>query len=175
MINMAEIKAGLNYLHIAPRKVRLVADLVRGMSVQRALLELENLPKRSAVVLLKLFKSAQANATHNFQIDEEKLYVKNIMINPGPVLKRFEPRAFGRASPVRKRSSHVLLILETKEVKTLPARKIKKEAPVVREMTEEDVSGMVEVFPRGGKDTGEAMSKPKTKGFVKRMFRRKAI
>ena len=102
-----EIKAQLNHLRISPRKVRLVADVIRDMDVKRAELELQHRLKRSAEPLLKLLRSAVSNAKHDFQLSEDQLYIKKILVNPGPVFKRFRARAFGRAAPVRRRTSHV--------------------------------------------------------------------
>ncbi|MBI2640762.1 MAG: 50S ribosomal protein L22 [Candidatus Sungbacteria bacterium] len=172
-----EIKAQLNYLHIAPRKVRLVTDLLKDMSVVRARIQLEHLPKRSAAPLLRLLQSAVANAKHNFQIEDSGLHIKKVIVNPGPVLKRFEPRAFGRAAPIRKRSSHVLLVLETEKVKTGGRKKVRKEGPAIREATIEDMEKIEEKTPRFGVERSEVRPglKPKSAGFVRRVFRRKAI
>ena len=113
MIRM-EIKANLNHLHIAPRKVRLVAGLIKGMDIDRARVELRHRGRRASPLLLKLLQSAAANAVHNFQLDEDGLFIKDIAVNPGPVLKRMRPRAFGRGASIRKRTSHVALVLESK-------------------------------------------------------------
>jgi len=108
---MAQIKAQLNYLRISPRKVRLLAELIRGKSLRAAERELEFSTKTSAIPLQKLLKSAKANAKHSFDIDSDKLMVKEIRVDEGPTLKRFMPRAHGRATPIRKRTSCVTLIL----------------------------------------------------------------
>lgn len=171
-----EVKAKLNYLHMAPRKVRLVTNLLKNMSVARARLELEHTPKRTSAPLLKLLQSAVANAKHNFQIDGHGLHIKEIMVNPGPVLKRFEPRAFGRAAPVRKRSSHILLILETGKVKAGGRRKIKKEGPVEREISREDIrEEFVEDQSKRGREIPKGKPKIRTPDFVRRVFKRKVI
>ncbi len=175
---MAEIKAQLNYLHIAPRKVRLVANLVKGMSVAEARLELESLPKRSAGPMLKLLQSAVANAKHNFQIGEKGFYLKKVVVNPGPVSKRFEPRAFGRAAPVRMRTSHILLVLDTKEeVRHKPLKHgADKQGPVVREITAEDIKEESEVrSTKTAKRPDDISPIKNVPGFVKRVFRRKVI
>ena len=109
-----EIKAQLNYLHIAPRKVRLAADLIKGKSAVQAETILKHLSKRSAEPLLKLLKSAIANARHNFHEEKENLMVKSVRVDAGPIMKRFMPRARGMASPIRRRQSHVSLVLQTK-------------------------------------------------------------
>lgn len=110
-----EINAQLNYAHIAPRKMRLVIDMVKGRNVSEAELVLASLIKRSAAPVLKLLKSAVANAVNNFQLDESGLYVKDIKVNAGPVAKRMMPRAFGRGATIRKRTSHIVLVLDSRK------------------------------------------------------------
>lgn len=170
-----EIKAELNYLNIAPRKVRLVAGLLKNMSVRQAMRELEYLPKRSALPLSKLLRSAVANAQHNFHVRPEGLYIGRIVVNPGPVLKRFQPRAFGRASPIRKRASHVIVSLQTHKLKSAGKLRVKKEAPEVREITSEDLRENAASSRKEERTMGGGKPRPKTPGFVRKMFRRKAI
>lgn len=112
---MAEAKAKLNYLRIAPRKVRSVADLIRRKPVEEALAQLKFSPKRSAKPLFKLLRSAIANAKSAAQLNEEDLYIKEIKVDQGPSYKRWMPRAFGRASPIRKKTSHVTIVLGAKK------------------------------------------------------------
>ena len=121
------IKASLNNIRIAPRKVRLVADLIRGASFGEAERQLIFSDKKSALPMLKLLKSAKANAKINFNIqDAGSLRVKEIRVDEGPhSLKRFFPRAMGRAYPIIKRMSHINLILEAKEVKVSKKNKDK--------------------------------------------------
>lgn len=111
---MAEIKAELNYLRASPRKIRLVADLIRGKNFEDAEKQLLFLTKSGAKPLLKLLQSAVANAKHNFKLNEKNLYVKKITVNQGPVYKRRLPRARGMTSPIRKKTSHIALTLEPK-------------------------------------------------------------
>lgn len=99
---------------MAPRKVRLAAGAIKGKSAEEAEAVLEFLPKIAALPLRKLLKSAIANAKHNFNVEKENLMVKNITVDKGPTLKRFMPRARGMAAPIRKRESHVTIILKTK-------------------------------------------------------------
>ncbi len=106
-----EITAKLSYLKIGPRKVRLVADLIRGRSVLRATAALSLLNKHAALPMLKLLNSAVANAKHNFQIEKEHLKVAKVTVDGGPVLKRWMPKAHGRATPIRERTSHINLTL----------------------------------------------------------------
>lgn len=104
---MLKAKAQLNYLRISPRKVRLAADLIRGLSVIEAEQQLRFCAKRAAEPLLKLLRSAVANANN-----APDLYVSEIKVNPGPTLKRWRPRARGMAAMIRKRTSHIIIILE---------------------------------------------------------------
>lgn len=100
---------------MSPRKVRLVADVVRGLDVAEALARLSLMKQHAAEPVIKLLKSAAANADHNFKIASEKLFVKTITVDGGPVYKRFTPKAFGRAAPIRHRTSHLSLVLSEKE------------------------------------------------------------
>lgn len=169
-----EIKAQLRHLHIAPRKVRTAAHLIKGMRVEDAERELAHLIKRSSDPLRKLLRSAVTNAGHNFHADISTLLVKDIRVNAGPVSKRFRPRAFGRAAPIRRRTSHVLLILEAKGA--IASASIKERTPVVREATREDLR-QDESIPRerGEKPDIGRQAKPKESKFIRRIFQRKAI
>ncbi|MBI4692124.1 MAG: 50S ribosomal protein L22 [Candidatus Terrybacteria bacterium] len=112
---MTEITAKLNYYRTASRKVRLVADLIRGKKIETAMNQLRFSSKKTAPVLIKLLKSAVSNAKNNFKIkDPENLYVKKITVDEGPVLKRHIPRARGMASPIKKRTSHITIVLDKK-------------------------------------------------------------
>ena len=102
----------LRHLHIAPRKVRLVANLIKNLPANEAEAQLMVLPKRSAEPILKLLKSGVANMVNNRKLDPEKLVIEKITVDEGPTLKRHMPRAFGRASMIRKRTSHVKIILD---------------------------------------------------------------
>ena len=102
-----EAKANLKYLRISPRKVKIVLDLIRGKDVATAILM--QTPKAASEPVLKLLKSAAANAENNHQMDPEKLYVSACYANPGPIIKRIMPRAQGRAYRINKRTSHVTI------------------------------------------------------------------
>lgn len=108
-----EIKVSKKYLRISPRKVRLVADLIRNSYVEEALARLSVLQKRSAIDILKLLNSAKTIALDK-EAEESKLYIKGIQVDQGPVLKRRRYRSRGRANPILKRSSHIKLILDEK-------------------------------------------------------------
>lgn len=111
------ITAKLSNLRISPRKVRLVADLIRGAKISDAQKQLAFLSKRSSDPILKLLKSAIANAKNNLKINDENLIISKIFVDGGPVLKRYMPRAFGRAGAIRKRTSHITIELKTKNEK----------------------------------------------------------
>ncbi|MFA6388740.1 MAG: 50S ribosomal protein L22 [Patescibacteria group bacterium] len=113
-----EVKAHLNQLRIAPRKVRLVANLVRGLSVAAAAAQLQFLNKQAAVPLQKLLSSAVATAEHNYKLTSKTLYINSIRVNEGTALKRWKPRAMGRATLIKKRSANVTLVLGNKSSKT---------------------------------------------------------
>lgn len=112
------VTAQLRYYRMGPKKLRLIADLIRGKRVTRAQSVLGLLNKKGAKPMLKLLNSAVANAKHNHNLGLENLIVKTVMVDGGPMLKRFMPKAHGRATPVRERTSHVSLVLEEMEVKS---------------------------------------------------------
>ena len=107
-----EAKAVAKYIRVSPQKARLVVDLVRGKSIGEAKKILQFTRKYSAGVVSKALKSAIANAKQNPNIDESILYVKEIYVDPGPSLKRWRARAQGRAASIRKRMSHITIILD---------------------------------------------------------------
>lgn len=167
------INAKLNYLRIAPRKVRLVADLIRGKTVEEAETLLSYLPQKSALPLVKLLKSAIASAKNNFQLEPANLYIAKIMVNEGPKLKRWRPRARGQAYEIQKKTSHIVLVLESK-VKAKKAKKVKAEET----KNEEKVTEKIEEKPVKERPKFKpeivVMKKPKTeKGFRRIFIRRK--
>lgn len=107
-----EVKAHLKYLRISPRKARLLANAVKGFSIKEARMQLDVIVKRASAPISKLIQSAAANAKHNFNIEESNLYVSNILVNEGPSLKRWMPRAQGRATEIVKRTSHITVVLD---------------------------------------------------------------
>lgn len=180
-----EINAQLKYAHIAPRKIRLVVDMVKGRDVAEAELVLSGLVKRGAAPVLKLLKSAAANAMNNFQLDGSGLYVKDIKVNAGPVAKRMMPRAFGRGATIRKRTSHVVLVLEQRDGAAVSPRKRKKDQPVVRDAQPTDLKTdaaeqerlLSDRSTRPG-ERGMVRSEKRTKSrgsFMPKVFQRKAI
>ena len=107
-----EAKAHLKYVRISPRKVKIVCDLIRGKSVGTAMAILMQTPKSASEPLIKLLKSAAANAENNHEMDPERLYVSQIYATPGPIIKRIMPRAQGRAYRINKRTSHVTIAVK---------------------------------------------------------------
>ena len=113
-----EAKVANAYLYdvrIAPRKVQIVLDLVRGKDVEMAAAILKNTPKRGADILSKVLKSAVANAENNHGMDVSKLYVAECSVCPGPTLKRIRPKDHGRAHRILKRTSHINIVLKERE------------------------------------------------------------
>ena len=170
-----EAKASLQYLHIAPRKVRLVASLVRGMEVRRAELILHTLPKRSSMPLFKLLKSAIQNAVHDFQQDPASLYIKEIKVDGGPMMKRMMPRAFGRGATIRKRMSHVSLVLGVRGEGARGSNKKKIAKPVVREAGIEEIKGEMDHGRKSDRLASGTGAKKKSGKFSKKTFTRKVI
>lgn len=109
-----EAKAIAKTVRIAPRKARMVADLIRGKEVGTALSILKLTPKAASPIIEKVLKSAIANAEHNNNMNVNTLYVKEITVNEGPTLKRFLPRAKGSASSIMKRTSHISVVVSEK-------------------------------------------------------------
>ena len=103
------------YVRISPRKVRLIMDQIRGKRVEEALNKLSYAPQKGAFILKKLLNSAVANAGANSEMDIDNLYIKRVYADQGPTLKRFRPRAMGRATRIRKRTSHLTVILDEKK------------------------------------------------------------
>jgi len=109
-----EVNAKARHIHMSPRKIRLVVDLIRGKRVAQAQTQLQFLNKGAALPVLKLLNSAIANATHNFKLESQNLFVKMIVADEGPTIHRSMPRAQGRATPIRKRTTHISITLAEK-------------------------------------------------------------
>ena len=169
---MEKITVKLNYLHVAPRKVRLVVNALKGLSTNEAEAQLLFRPKRSSGAVLKLLRSAIANAKNNHKLNPENLFIKNIQVNQGPMLKRFLPRAMGRATPLQKKMSHIILTLGEKEKAkksrfSIPALKKTKVPKKEKAAKKAEVKSGYEhaAHPKAG-------GKP---GFFKRIFNRKSV
>lgn len=168
-----KIKASLKYLRISPRKVRMVVNLIKGMRVAEAKLQLQLLPRRAARPLLKLLNSAVASAKHNFNLEEKNLYISKIITNEGPTLKRWRARARGSAAPIMKRASHVILELEEKagQVKAREPRPQVKTPKVTKTSTAKTPKPRIARKPQ----KKEFLGKARLKQIGKKIFRRKSI
>ena len=110
-----EARAKATYIRIAPRKVQIVLDLIRGKDYEVAMATVKHTPKAASEYLEKLLKSAAANAENNHNMDKNNLYVAECYVCPGPIMKRIMPRAQGRAYHILKRTSHVTVVLKEKD------------------------------------------------------------
>jgi len=195
------ITAKLRYLRISPRKVRLVADLIKGLSVIEAERQLKFLTKRSTKPVLKLLGSAVANAKNKANLVKENLYVSNVIIENGPTLKRWRSRAMGRTSPIMKRTSHITLILDerkasvSQKAKEVEPKIVKPEKPLVEKEKKKEPELLEEIQrikeekgpvprpkpvlpPRPYPTTSQSKKKffsRQTFGNIKKYFRRKSI
>lgn len=174
-----EISAKLSYLRIAPRKVRLLADLVRGKSVKEARTLLNFAVKKGSLPVLKLLNQAASSAVNNFQLDQDNLYISKVTVDEGPKYKRWRPRSRGQAYEIQKKTSHIILVLNEK-VKT--KKKTKKGAEAKTEKTEiapekaAKAESAVKEKPKMEKSKpGIELAKPRTEKGAKRIFRRKAF
>lgn len=112
---MQEATAKVTYVRIAPRKVKIVLDLIRNQPADKAMAILKHTPKAACEPLMKLLKSAMANAENNMNMDPSKLYVAEATVGQGPTLKRIRARAQGRAFRINKKTSHITLVLREAE------------------------------------------------------------
>jgi large subunit ribosomal protein L22 len=122
------VKAIAMGVRMSPRKVGVVAALVRGRTVADALTILEHVPRRSATPVMKTIKSAQANADHNHNYKPDTLHIVEISVTPGPRLKRYRPAAHGRALPFQRRTSHIRVVVDGELRAPKKAVKAEKEA-----------------------------------------------
>jgi large subunit ribosomal protein L22 len=111
---MTDVTARANQLRVSPRKMRLVADVVRGRDVNDALAVLRFMPHKSAGMIYTTLKTAQATAEHNYDLDPDELYVKTIYADDGPTYKRWQPRARGRVNQKLRRTSHLTVVVAEK-------------------------------------------------------------
>lgn len=173
---MVAVQAQLRHLRISPKKVRLVCNAVKGMDATAATVRLSYMPQISAPIVLKLLRSAIANARHNNEIPVENLMVKNVMVNEAPALKRGKPAAFGSVHPIKKRGSHVTIVLGLKPGIAEPAAKVigKKEKMAVdatvasldevpRSQKRERVGEAKQVRPKGTPRNSHAPQLPQTR------------
>lgn len=193
-----EVKAKAKFIRMSPTKIRLVANLIQKMTVEKALDQLRFINKLASGPVTKLLKSAIANAEHNFELEKNNLFIKELTVGQGPTLKRSMPRAHGRATPIRKRTSHINLILgEIKASADVKAKKQEIAAPIKLEAQPKKEAAVklkpavetesAEIKDEGGKEKGKAIVDPRmegrrghgrleggAKGFAAKMFRRKS-
>lgn len=174
------VTAKLKHLRIAPRKVRLVANMIRGKTVEEAQTILNFTVNRSATPLLKLLNSAIANAKDSFQLDEKNLYVSKIFIGEGPKLKRWHAQSRGRAAQIQKKSSHISLELaEMKPTKKKIKKTEKIEKPVVKEEAKEEIKEEEKkeekIIEKEKPKTKRKIPLPKIGQGMRKIFRRKAF
>ncbi len=176
--------AKLNYFKISPRKARLVADLVKGLPVNEAEAQLLILPNRASKPLLKLLRSAMANAKNNQQMSIDKLLIKDIRVDIGPRQKRWRTRARGSMAMIEKKSCHITLVLEESEkeipvkFKFIPKPKKAKKKKSAKDKAEKAMSADKQEKTEKTKSEKEERSrgiKPKKFESFKKMFRRKTI
>ncbi len=127
--NIMEVRAFARGIHMSPRKVRLVANLIKDMPVDEAIVNLELATRKASKFLKKLVASGIANAKHNFQIEEGRLFIKSLVVDAGTVMKRFKPRAQGRAFPIHRRASNINLVLGVWEKARVVKRKVVTSTP----------------------------------------------
>lgn len=176
-----KVHATLNNLRIAPRKVRLVTHSIVGVDAREALTQLSKQVKKSSQPIQTLLKSAIANATNNLGMDETNLYVLEVRVGDGLRLKRWLPRAFGRATPLLRRGSNVTIVLEEKiegknrtEKKKETVETVSMEGSTVLEETETKSSHKTAKIETGKKETARMM-KPAAGKVVKKVFQRKSV
>jgi len=163
-----KVKVELKYLRIAPRKVRLVADLIRRKKVEKAQTILKFTIKRGADKVLKLLNSAVTSAKNNFELDPTNLYISKITVDGGPMLKRWRARSRGMAAPIEKRTSHITVVLD----EITPGKKVKK-VEIVKKTVEAPVKETKIEKPKL-RPVIEKIKPKETKG-LKRFFRRKSV
>ena len=179
------VTAKLKYLRIAPRKVRLVVNLIKNKPVEEAQTILNFTVNRSAKPVLKLLNSAIANAKNNFQLDEKNLYISKIFVDEGPKLKRWHAQSRGRAAQIQKKSSHIFLELaeikeskkKIKKKKTVEKPEVKKEKAEEPEIKREEAKEE-ELLTKKEKPKVKLKRKiplPKIGQGMKRIFKRKAF
>jgi len=164
--------AKLKYLQIAPRKVRLSAHMIKGLSVNEAEAQLMLNPQRANIVLLKLLRCAISNAKQTGKLNPENLFISEIRVDNGPMLKRFMPRAMGRATPIQKKSSHITLVLAESDKLKQPRFKIVKAERISKRQKAEKVKETKKEKQVEKIEKAKPTEKP---GFMRRIFRRKSI
>jgi len=192
------VKAHYRYLRIAPRKTRYVADLVRGMNVQEAEAQLMFLPQRAAKPILKLLRSAIANARNNAKLNPEVLFIKELRVDEGPKLKRYTPRARGSSAKIQKKSSHLTIVIgespksaefsprfvikrvslkDKEKEKRISKAKLSKKTKREKEseVQSDRAASLTSQDARSEKEAKAKVSASKEPGVFKKVFRRKSV
>jgi len=170
--NMVTVTAKLRYLKIASRKVRLVANLIRGKKIEEAQNILNFTIKKASLPLLKLLKQAIANAKNNFQLNESNLFITKILVDEVPKYKRWRARSRGKAEQIQKKTSHITIVLD--ELIKGTSHKIKKIKKIEKPAKVKKIEKTIKVEkPKLKPET--KIKKPKIERGLKRIFRRKAF
>jgi large subunit ribosomal protein L22 len=189
-----KVTAKLKNIRIAPRKSRLVANLIKGMNVNEALYQLDIQVKRTSPYMKKLLESAIANGENNFGLDRNNLYVFDARVNAGPSLKRWMPKAFGRAGQILKRTTNIDLVLEervegkgrkTKEemekernLKLKEKEKAEKERLKEEKKSDKEKAKEEKISDKSSemkKENEPVKKESKKKGWAKKIFQRKSM
>ena len=192
-----KVIAKMKNLRIAPRKTKLVADLVRGLDTEEALIQLDHCPKKTATYIKKLILSAMANGENNFGIDKKNMYISEIFVGAGPVLKRWMPKAFGRAGRILKRTSQITVVISEKiegkgrkspeqlekerKARLEEKKKLEKEARKNQEQAEKEEDKEKKKKPSlksdnvAKKEVEKDKNKSEKKGWASKIFRRKSM
>ncbi len=186
-----KVTAELNNLRISPRKVKLVADLIKGMDAVEAVSQLDVAIKKTSSYMQKLLLSAVANAENNFGLSKNNLYVLDVVVGAGPTLKRWMPKAYGRAGQILKRTSKVRIVLEERvegldrkskeqmekekqeRLKKATAELKKKEEKTDDEVKDAKVEKVVDAKGKGEEKTKKVAGEPKS--WKNKIFRRKSM
>ena len=166
-----EITARAKYIRMSPRKIRLVANLINGMDTEKAKWQLAFNKKVASKALLKILNSAIANAKENYGAAENNLKVKSVTVDGGPALKRWMPRAHGRATPLRKETSHVRLVL----TEIVPSGKVKEAKKADNSDIIKVGTGEFDEIKAVAADKQEDKAAAKNKGAAKKGFAAKVL
>jgi len=174
-----ETKAKAKFIKISPKKVRLVADLIRGLDVEKANVQLQFTKKAACLPLAKLLKSAISNAEENFKLKKTNLFIKEIRVDEGPTMHRWMPKAMGRATPIRKKSSHIILVLderiptEAKEIEKAKSEKADKKDDIIKVDDFDKIKADQKDEDKPEKEQ-KGSDKPAKKGVRKQLFNRRS-
>jgi len=170
-----QTKASANFVKMSPKKVRLVADLIRGRDVSDALTRLKFNQREAALPLIKLLQSAISNAEENQHLKKDNLYIKQLLVDEGPIAYRWLPRAMGRATPLRKKTSHIKLLLDERiaTAETIKAAKAKTPADDLVQLADFDELKATTKIEATEKNAG-AKTKGPRQAFKNKIFNRKS-